>query len=86
MFKEIKDVRGVCENIKTRSDKLEELAGKLSDLMDKIEERAHQKDSLNISLAIRKELSSLFILNSKIEDDLLMLKKVFDSLSEINKL
>ena len=86
MFKEIKDVKGVCENIKTRSDEMEELAGKLSDLMDKIKERADQKDSLNISLAIRKELSSLFILNSKIEDDLMVLKKVFDSLSEINKL
>ncbi len=86
MFKEIKDVKDVCESIKTRSDEIEELAGKLSDLMDKIKERADQVDSLNVSLAIRKELSSLFILNSKIEDDLMVLKKTFESLSDINKL
>ena len=56
MFKEIKDVKDVCESIKTRSDEIEELAGKLSDLMDKIKERADQVDSLNVSLEIRKEL------------------------------
>ena len=84
MFKEIKDVKTVCENMKARSDEIKGLASRLSDLMDKVKQRVDQEDSLNITLAIRKELSSLFILNSKIEDDLMALKKTFNSLSEIN--
>ncbi len=84
MFKEITDVNTVCENMKARSDEIKDLGTKLCDLMDKVKQRADQEDSLNITLAIRKELSSLFILNYKIEDDLMALKKTFNSLSEIN--
>ena len=86
MFKKIKDVKTVCEIMKARSDEIKGLASRLSDLMDKVKQRVDQEDSLNITLAIRKELSSLFILNSKIEDDLMVLKKTFESLSDINKL
>lgn len=82
MFKEIKDVKGVCKNIASRLDEIKNLCTKMDRIMEEIESKAGQEEAVNVTLAIRKELANLFILNSNIEDCFDTLRKVFDSLKE----
>jgi hypothetical protein len=82
MFKEINDVKGVCKNIVSRIDEIKNLCKKMDSIMEEIESKAGQEEAVNVTLAIRKELSNLFILNSNIEDNFDTLRKVFDSLKE----
>ena len=82
MFKEIKDVKGVCKNIASRLDEIKSLCTKMDRIMEEIESKAGQEEAVNVALAIRKELANLFILNSNIEDCFDTLMKVFDSLKE----
>jgi hypothetical protein len=82
MFKEIKDVKGVCKDIVSRMDKIKNLCIKIDGIMEEIESRAGQEEAVNLKLVIRKELAKLFILNSNIEDNFDALKKVFDSLKK----
>jgi hypothetical protein len=82
MFKEIKDVKGVCKDIVSRMDKIKNLCIKIDGIMEEIESRASQEEAVNLKLVIRKELAKLFILNSNIEDNFDALKKVFDSLKK----
>ncbi|MBA7508353.1 hypothetical protein ES705_00279 [subsurface metagenome] len=83
MFKEINDVKEVCKTMISRSDKIKNLATELESLMDEVKSKTSQEEAVNITLAIRKELTNLFILNSNIEDNFNTLKKIFDSLKEI---
>jgi hypothetical protein len=82
MFKEIKDVQGVCKNIVSRMDEIKNLCIKMDSIMEEIESKAGQEEAVNVTLAIRKELANLFILNSNMEDNFDTLRKVFDSLKE----
>jgi hypothetical protein len=82
MFKEIKDVKGVCKNIVSRMDEIKNLCIKMDSIMEEIESKAGQEEAVNVTLAIRKELANLFILNSNMEDNFDTLRKVFDSLKE----
>ena len=82
MFKEIKDVKGVCKNIVSRIDEIKNLCIKMDNIMEEIESKAGQEEAVNVTLAIRKELSNLFILNSNMEDSFDTLRKIFDSLEE----
>jgi hypothetical protein len=82
MFKEIKDVKGVCKNIVSKMDEIKNLCIKMDSIMEEIESKAGQEEAVNVTLAIRKELANLFILNSNMEDSFDTLRKVFDSLKE----
>ena len=82
MFKEINDVKGVCKNIVSRLDEIKGLCVKMDSIMEEIESKAGQEEAVNVTLAIRKELANLFILNSNMEDSFDTLRKVFDSLKE----
>ncbi|GEM_PF-2346211 len=82
MFKEINDVKGVCKNIVSRLDEIKGLCVKMDSIMEEIESKAGQEEAVNVTLAIRKELASLFILNSNMEDCFDTLNKTFDSLKE----
>jgi hypothetical protein len=82
MFKEIDDVKGVCKNIVSKLDEIKSLCIKMDSIMEEIESKAGQEEAVNVTLAIRKELANLFILNSNMEDSFDTLRKVFDSLKE----
>jgi len=82
MFKEINDVKGVCKNIVSRSDEIKNLCTEMDSIMEEIESKAGQEEAVNVTLAIRKELANLFILNSNMEDCFDTMKKAFDSLKE----
>ncbi len=82
MFKEIKDVKGVCGNIISKLGDIKDICTKMNSIMDDIEAKAGQEEAVNVTLTIRKQLAKLFILNSNVEDNFDTLRKVFDSLEE----
>ncbi len=86
MFKEINDVKGVCENIVERSENIKNLSTELKSIMDEIKSKTNQEEAVKMTLAIKKELVNLFILNSNMEDSLKALRKIFDSLKKLNKI
>lgn len=83
MFKEISDIEKVCRTINSKSEKIKKLVTDLNGLMEKIKSKASQEEAVNITLAIRKELTNLFILNSNIEDNLKILQRIYESLEKI---
>jgi len=80
MFKEISDIKKVCETINSKSEKIKNLATELDKLMEEIKSKTSQEEAVNITLAIRKELTNLFILNSNIEDNLNAMQKISNSM------
>jgi len=83
MFREIKDVKKICESIIKKLDDIRNSATQLENLVEKIESEASQAEAMEITLAIRKELANLFILNSNIEDNFKILQKIYKSLEKI---
>ena len=79
MFKEIGDIKKVCKTINSESDKIKNLATQLDSLMEEIKSKASQEEAVGVTLAIRKELTNLFILNSNIEDNFNTMQKIFNS-------
>ena len=80
MFKEISDIKKVCETINSKSEKIKDLATELDKLMEEIKSKTSQEEAVNITLAIRKELTNLFILNSNIEDNFNAMQKISNSM------
>ena len=80
MFKEISDIKKVCETIDSKSEKIKNLATELDKLMEEIKSKTSPEEAVNITLAIRKELTNLFILNSNIEDNLNAMQKISNSI------
>jgi hypothetical protein len=85
MFKEIEDLRGTCENIFKKSDKIKNLAEDMVNLIDEIKVRINQEDAVEMTLAVRKELANIFILNSNIEDNFKILQKIYNSIKNLDK-
>jgi uncharacterized membrane protein YdfJ with MMPL/SSD domain len=79
MFKEIGDIKKVCNDINSESDKIKNLATQLDNLMEEIKSKASQEEAVGVTLAIRKELTNLFILNSNITDNFNTMQKIFNS-------
>ena len=80
MFKEVSDIKKVCETIDSKSEKIKNLATELDKLMEEIKSKTSPEEAVNITLAIRKELTNLFILNSNIEDNLNAMQKISNSM------
>jgi len=80
MFKEISDIKKVCETINSKSEKIKDLATGLDKLMEEIKSKTSQEKVVSVTLAIRKELTNLFILNSNIEDNLNAMQKISNSI------
>jgi len=86
MFKEIEDLRGTCENIIKKSESIRNLAKDMVNLIDEIKTGIKQEDAVEMTLAVRKELANIFILNSNIEDNFKILQKIFKSIKNLNKI
>ena len=85
MFKEIEDLRGTCENIVKKSDDIKNLAKDIVNLIDEIKASINQEDAVEMTLAVRKELANIFILNSNIEDNFKILQKIYNSIKNLKK-
>ena len=85
MFKEIEDLRGTCENITKKSESIRNLAKDMVNLIDEIKTGIKQEDAVEMTLAVRKDLANIFILNSNIEDNLKILQKIYHSIKNLNK-
>lgn len=80
MFKELGDLKNACESIIEKSTKIKILAKNLISLIDKIKSETTQEDAVEKTLAVRKELAAMFVLNSDIEDNYKTLQKISGSL------
>lgn len=85
MFREIEDVKRVCKNIVERSEDIKNLATELKSIIDEIKSKTDQEEAVKMTLAIKKELTNLFILNSNMEDSFRVLQKIFSSIKKLNK-
>lgn len=85
MFREIEDVKRVCKNIVERSEDIKNLATELKSIIDEIKSKTDQEEAVKMTLAIKKELTNLFILNSNMEDGFRVLQKIFSSIKKLNK-
>ena len=84
MFKEINDIKCICETLIEKSEKIKNTADEVIKLLDIIRTKAKQEEALNKSLAMRKELSGLFILNSNLDGILQSEQQIFESLKNIS--
>jgi len=86
MFKEIEDLKGSCENIIKKSCNIRDLAKEMVGLISEIKSKTSEEDAVEMTLAVRKELANIFILNSNIEDSYKTLQKIFNSIKKLNKI
>lgn len=83
MFKEIEDIKNACGNIIDKAGRIKNTAGEINKLIDKIKSETSQENSVEITLAMRKELANMFILNSDIEDNFKNLNTILNSIKKI---
>lgn len=84
MFKEINDIKCICGTLIEKSEKIKDTADEVIKLLDLIKTKATQEETLNKSLAMRKELSGLFILNSNLDGILQSQQQIFESLKNLS--
>lgn len=83
MYKEVKDIKNVCDNIISKAGNAREIADALKELIKNIEENTEQAEIPAKSLSMRKPLASLFILNSDFDDLLKDFERIYDNLKKI---
>jgi len=83
MHKEVTDIANVCDVIISKTQKINEISGALKELVKDIEYKTEQVDVPAKSLAMRKPLASLFILNSNLDDIIKIFEKIYDDLNKI---
>ena len=86
MLREIEDIKRVCKNIVERSENIKNLVTELKSIIDEIKSKTDQEEAVKMTLAIKKELTNLFILNSNMEDSFRILQKIFSSIKKLNKI
>ena len=83
MQKEVNDITNVCDSIRSKSNDAKQIVEEIKKIINNILSRTSQEDSVEKSLALRKELAGLFILNSNFEDNLKALNRIKNSFSSI---
>ena len=83
MIKEIDDVEKVCNELVNKSKGIIDTANLMKKLTDEIKAKTGEKDILNVSLLIRKELTNLYLLNSNMKDNMIMQSEIFESLKNL---
>ena len=83
MHKEVTDIVNVCNTITSKTKSINEIAKALQELTKEIEQNTQQVDIPSKSLAMRKPLASLFILNSNLDDLVKNFEKTYDDLKKI---
>ena len=83
MHKEVTDIINVCNTIASNTQKINEVSEALKELVNDIEQKTEQVDVPTKSLAMRKPLAALFILNSNLDDVLKNFEKIYDDINKI---
>ena len=83
MQKEVNDITNVCDSIRSKSNDAKQIVEEIKKIVNSILSRTSQEDSVEKSLALRKELAGLFILNSNFEDNIKALDRIKNSFSSI---
>jgi len=83
MHKEVNDIVNVCDSILEKTQKINEISSEISKLARELEQNTEQADVPSKSLAMRKPLAALFILNSNLQDNIETFEKIYDELKRI---
>lgn len=83
MQKEVNDITNVCDSIRSKANDAKLIVEEIKKTVNVIKNSTNQEESVEKSLAMRKELASLFILNSNFEDNLKALNKIKNSFNGI---
>lgn len=82
MQKEVTDIINVCDQVIAKSATFKEIAEAIKDIIKEIQSKTSQADAPGKSLALRKPLANLFILNSDLDDDMKSFEKIYDDLKK----
>lgn len=82
MQKEVTDIINVCDQLIAKSATFKEIAEAIKDIIKEIQSETSQADAPAKSLALRKPLANLFILNSDLDDDMKSFEKIYDDLKK----
>jgi hypothetical protein len=85
VFKELDDLKDICRKIIEKSDKIKSMANGVVKALNKIKSETEQENAVEKTLAVRKELASMFVLHSDIEDSYQTLKKIVKSIEKLNR-
>ena len=83
MQQEVNDITNVCDSIRSKANDAKLIVEEIKKTVNVIKNSTNQEESVEKSLAMRKELASLFILNSNFEDNLKALNKIKNSFNGI---
>ncbi|MCL4378535.1 MAG: hypothetical protein M1475_08805 [Actinobacteria bacterium] len=83
MQKEVHDILNVCEQLIAKSNTIEEISKAIKEIIKEIQAKTSQVDIPQKSLALRKPLANLFILNSNMDDCIKSFEKSYDDLKKI---
>jgi len=83
MQKEVEEIVCVCEQVIDKSETFKEIAGAVRDIIKQVQSETTQIDAPGKSLALRKPLANLFILNSNMDDNIKAFEKIYDELKKI---
>ena len=83
MQKEVNDILSVSEQLIAKSHTIEEISKAIKEIVKEIQAKTSQVDVPQKSLALRKPLANLFILNSNMDDNIKVFEKIHDDLKKI---
>jgi hypothetical protein len=83
MQKEVEEIVCVCEQVIDKSRTFKEIAEAIRDIIKQVQSETTQIDAPGKSLALRKPLANLFILNSNMDDNIKAFEKIYDELKKI---
>ena len=83
MKKEVSDITNICDSIISKSKDMIEVAEKTKIIVYNLNMKTSQADMVEKTLAVRRDLTSLFILNSNFEDNFKAFSKLKSSLENI---
>ncbi len=83
MQKEVTDIIEICNTIVTKTESVNEIAEALKELARDIQQNTVQADIPLKTLAMRKPLAALFILNSDFDDLIKNFERIYDDLKKI---
>jgi len=83
MLKEVEDIENVCEQVIEKSKAFKEIAESVKDKIKELKLETTQIDAPAKSLALRKPLANLFILNSDMDDSIKTFEKIYEDLKNL---
>lgn len=83
MQKEADEILSVCGQVIDKTKTFKEIAEAVKEIIKEVQSETTQIDAPGKSLALRKPLANLFILNSNMDDNIKAFEKIYEELKKI---